>query len=124
MNFNFLVNQINEIAAKYGVNPIIFGIVYVASVPVFYVAFYFVVRELVKMKRDIGKEKKKDTDLLTISALLLAISYMSPYAYVALFGKNLPLIFWIIFWVVITLSIYTLYKKVKKNINIKLRKDE
>ncbi len=80
----FVLSQIGSLVQiardTYGVNPVVFLIIYLASAPVFYYALFRMIRALAKGQ---GKEAA------LWSSLFLA-SVVAPFLYVLFFGRNLP----------------------------------
>lgn len=64
----------------YGVNPVIFLVIYLVSGPFFYYSLFRMIRALAK---GLGK------DVMLWSAVFLC-SNVAPFLYVLLFGRNLP----------------------------------
>lgn len=73
-----LADQIAQLSARYNVDPIIFGILYVGGIPI----FLAVVGWLAARARH-GKS-------VVPQGLLLLYLAIQPYLYVAVFGENLP----------------------------------
>ncbi len=65
---------------NYGVDPVVFLVIYLASGPVFYYSLFRMIRALA---RRLGKE------VMLWSAVFLCAN-VSPFLYVLLFGRNLP----------------------------------
>ncbi len=82
--FDYIVSQINEIARaareNYGVDPVVFLIIYLASVPVFYYSLFRTLRALAK---------KLGNEIMLWSAVFLCAN-IAPFLYVILFGRNIP----------------------------------
>jgi hypothetical protein len=82
--FDYIISQLNQIAQaareNYGVDPVVFLIIYLASVPVFY---YSLFRTLRALARKLGNE------LMLWSAIFLCAN-ITPFLYVILFGRNIP----------------------------------
>jgi hypothetical protein len=82
--FEYIISKINEItqAARqnYGVNPVIFVVIYLGSVPIFYYSLFRTLRALAK---------KYGNELMLWSAIFLCAN-LAPFLYVLLFGRNMP----------------------------------
>jgi len=92
------------IRKTYGVNPLIFGGLYMAGVFPFWFAIYKIIAGL----------KNKDFRQVRIFAFLLGIAIILPFLYVAVFGRNLPYWFWIIGGLMILSSVYSVWRRLKK----------
>jgi hypothetical protein len=73
----------------YGVNPIIFLVLYLGSAPVWYYSLYRTLRALAR---------KRGNEIMLWSAVFLA-STVAPFGYVVLFGHNMP--WWVYLLIVI-----------------------
>jgi hypothetical protein len=76
---------------NYGVDPVAFLIIYLASAPVFYFSIFRMVRALAR----------KLTNEITLWSMVFLAATAAPFLYVLLFGRNLP--WWV--YVVIGLRI-------------------
>ncbi len=94
----------NAARANYGVNPVIFIIIYFASVPVFYYSIFRMVRALAK---------KLQTEIMIWSMIFLAAT-AAPFIYVLLFGRNLPWWVYVIIGLLIGQGVYSLIRKLTK----------
>jgi len=92
------------LGAKYGVNPIIFGAIYVGAIPFFTVSMAWLYRNY-HMERSIV--------LPAISAILF---FISAYLYLIIVGNNVP--WWVYALIVgmISYGAYTTFRKVRKKI--------
>ena len=90
--------------ANYGVDPIIFLVIYLVSVPFFYYSLFRMVRALARKLRN---------EVMIFSSIFLA-STIAPFVYVLFFGRNLP---WWVYGVVALLigqGVYSLVRKLTK----------
>lgn len=84
----------------YGVNPIVFGSIYLGAVPIFWVAIAWLVTN-VKKKRSI------------IGPILLACSCaVSAYVYLIFVGENVPTWVYLFVFAIIVYAVYGTIKKV------------
>jgi ABC-type Co2+ transport system permease subunit len=91
----------------YGVNPAIFLVIYLMSVPVFYYSLFRVMRALAKKR---GKE------VLVWSTVFLCAT-VAPFIYVLFFGRNLP---WWVYGIIALLigqGIFSLIRKLRDTNN-------
>ncbi|HID32878.1 MAG TPA: hypothetical protein EYP24_05820 [bacterium (Candidatus Stahlbacteria)] len=98
-----LKNWLTEIKTRYGINPVIFAIIYFAGVVPFWYSIYRIGRGLKKGDRN---------EVLTFGTILGTI-IISPFFYVLAFGRNLPFWFWIIAALVISFSAYSTRKRIR-----------
>jgi hypothetical protein len=90
--------------ANYGVDPIVFLVIYLVSVPFFYYSLFRMVRALARKLR---------REVMIFSSIFLA-STIAPFLYVLFFGRNLP---WWVYGVVALLigqGVYSLVRKLSK----------
>lgn len=89
---------------RYGVNPIIFGSIYVGAIPFFTFSMAWIIRNYKKEKS------------IVLPSLCAVGCFISAYVYLIIVGKNVP------WWVYGTVSLivayggYSTYRKVKKRI--------
>jgi hypothetical protein len=118
--FNDYIVRLNDIAANtYHVNPVIFSVIYLLSIPFFYLSFYFVVKELVAIQKEHGKITPQhfvEGRKLTLWACILLAVYLSPYLYVAIWGRNMPWWAWAVIMALIVLTVLGLYRKISKRV--------
>jgi ABC-type Co2+ transport system permease subunit len=101
----FILSQFHEIMKQardqYGVNPAIFLVIYLISVPFFYYSLFRVVRALAKKR---GKE------ILVWSTVFLCAT-VAPFMYVLFFGRNLP---WWVYGIIALLIGYGIFSLIRK----------
>ncbi|MBN1954422.1 MAG: hypothetical protein JW900_05150 [Anaerolineae bacterium] len=88
----------------YGVNPIVFLVIYLACVPVFYYSLFRTLRALARRR---GRE------LLLWSAVFLGAN-AAPFLYVLLFGRNIPWWVYLVFAVLIGQGVLSLVLKLRR----------
>lgn len=96
------------LGSKYGVNPLIFGAIYIGAIPFFSASIAWLIRNF---------RHGKSIVLPAISALLF---FISAYIYLIIAGKNVPL--WV-YAVVVLLVVFGAYSTIKK-VRKKIRTDE
>ncbi|MBX2820147.1 MAG: hypothetical protein KTR29_10715 [Rhodothermaceae bacterium] len=84
---------------QYGVNPIIFGSIYVGAIPFFTLSLGWLIRNI---------RKKKP---IVVPTLLSGFFFISAYLYLMIAGKNIPL--WV-YGVVVALIAFGAYSTVQK----------
>lgn len=88
-----------SLGKQYGVNPIVFGSIYLGAVPFFTVSVAWVVRNY---------RKKKNITLPILSAGLF---FVSAYLYLFIVGRNLP---WWVYALLLAMVIYGGYATFQK----------
>jgi predicted membrane channel-forming protein YqfA (hemolysin III family) len=89
---------------SYGVDPVVFIVIYLASVPVFYYSIFRMVRALAR---------KLQKEIMLWSMIFLAAT-VAPFLYVLFFGRNLPWWVYIIIALLIGQGVYSLISKLRK----------
>ncbi len=99
----FIRNWLAGVQTKYHVNPLIFGAIYLASVPFFWFSIYKIIAGL----------KNKQLGQVRTFALILGFATIAPFFYVAVFGRNLPVWFWVFTVVIIGYSVYSTLSRLR-----------
>lgn len=107
---NILENVSNwffGLGENYGVNPLIFGAIYVGAIPFFSISVGWLIRNYRK-----GKS-------IVLPALCAMFFFISAYIYLIFAGKNVP--YWVYAAVVVMLlfGAYSTLKKIRKGIGEK-----
>jgi hypothetical protein len=71
------------LGAQYGVNPYIFGSIYIGAIPFFLASLGWLIR-----RRSAGRS-------ITIPAICSGLCFVSAYVYLAIVGRNIPAWVWI-----------------------------
>ncbi len=89
---------------NYGVNPLIFGAIYVGAIPFFSLSIAWLVKNY----------RQKKSIVLPLMAAMFC--FISAYLYLLVAGKNVP--FWVygILILLIVFGAYSTFKKVRKQI--------
>jgi len=99
------VRDIMEIArTQYGVNPVVFLILYVVPAPFWYYTIFRTIRA-------VAKKNSRDLMLWGMICLVLTIQ---PYVYVLIFGRNMPWWIYIIIGLLVAQGIFSLVRKLTK----------
>ncbi len=87
----------------YGVNPMIFGSLYVGSIPFFTLSLGWVIKNI--------RQKKP----ITIPILLTGIFFISAYLYLIIAGRNIP--FWVYFFIMgmVALGVFSALNKLRNS---------
>lgn len=104
----FILGKIREImemaSTRYGVNPIVFLVMYVGMAPFWYYTIYRTIRAVAK---------KNGRDMMLWGAICLVVT-VAPYVYVLIFGRNMPWWIYIIVGLLVGQGIYSLVRKLTK----------
>ena len=87
------------LGAKYNVNPIIFGSIYVGAIPFFFASLGWLVKRI--------KQKKS----IVAPVLVTGFFFISAYLYLIIAGRNIP--GWVYFFIGI-MVVYGVYSTIKK----------
>uniref|UniRef100_A0A7C6EM12 Uncharacterized protein n=1 Tax=candidate division WOR-3 bacterium TaxID=2052148 RepID=A0A7C6EM12_UNCW3 len=101
----YLKNWFARIEVDYGVNPVIFAIIYFGGAPFFWLAIYKIITGL----------KNKKIDQVRIFGIVLGITTIAPFIYVAIFGHNVPFWFWVFGSAILIYTFYNVMSRVKKS---------
>lgn len=97
--FEIFTSWFMELGEEYGVNPIIFGSIYVGAIPFFTLSIAWLVKNY-------RREKS-----IVIPALSASFFFISAYVYLIIAGQNVPL--WV-YGVVMLMVIYGAYSTILK----------
>lgn len=92
------------LSENYGVNPFIFGAIYVGAIPFFTISVGFIIRNY------------KQNKPITLPVLTASACFVSAYVYLMIAGENVP---WWVYGVVVAMLIYgawTTYNKIRKQL--------
>ncbi len=103
MLFEYLKDWLAKIQNDYGVNPIIFAAIYFGGAPFFWFAIYKIIAGL----------RNRNIKQVRIFGIILGITIIAPFVYVAIFGHNVPYWFWIFAAVIIAYAIYNAFRRIK-----------
>lgn len=102
--FEYLQNWLGHIENNYGVNPVIFAIIYCAGVIPFWLSVYKIIQAI----------RRRDHKKLVSFSIVLGIVIIAPFTYVAVFGHNLPVWFWIVAAVVIVYTVNSVLRHISR----------
>ncbi len=94
-----------SLGENYGVNPIVFGSIYVGAIPFFTISIGWLVQNY---------RKKKSIILPALSATFF---FISAYLYLIIAGRNVPIWVYAVVIVMVGVGAYSTIKKVKGRIN-------
>ncbi len=92
------------LGAQYGVNPVIFGSIYVGAIPFFTLSLGWFVRNL--------KQKKP----IALPALSAGFFFISAYLYLLIAGQNIPVWVYGVVALLVIFGVYTTVNKVRAQI--------
>jgi hypothetical protein len=108
---DYLLSQIETIMRTaqetYGVNPVIFLVIYLGCAPIFY---YSLIRTLRALAKKTGNE------ILVWSMVFLAAT-VAPFVYVILFGRNIPWWVYVLIAILVGQGVFSLVTKLRKGGN-------
>lgn len=89
---------------QYGVNPLVFGAIYVGAIPLFTLSIAWLVRNL---------RRKKS---IILPMLCAGLCFTSAYLYLIVVGMNVPLWVYLMIAAMVLVGIYSTIKKVRKQV--------
>lgn len=102
MSFAAINEWFLGLGAQYGVNPYIFGAIYVGAIPFFIASIGWLVRRRTQ-KRSI-----------TVPALCAGGCFVSAYVYLAIVGRNIPLWVWVFIAVLIAYGVWSTLRDIAR----------
>jgi hypothetical protein len=90
------------LGAQYGVNPYIFGTLYVGAIPFFLVSVAWLIR-----RRSRGLS-------ITIPALCSGTFFVSAYIYLAIAGRNIPVWVWLFVAVLLAYGSWSAVRNIRR----------
>lgn len=103
--FLILKDWVLEIGIQYGVNPILFGSIYVGAIPLFTGSIGWLIRNY-RLKQPI-----------ILPAIFTIFFYICSYIYLIIAGKNVPGWVYLLLAGLVGLSLISIYRQVKKKIS-------
>lgn len=99
-----------SLGENYGVNPIIFGSIYVGAIPFFTASIAWLIKNY---------KAQKSIILPALSSILF---FISSYLYLIIAGKNVPVWVYGVVVLLIIIGAYSTVQKIKKRINTSSKK--
>ncbi|MGI8669651.1 MAG: hypothetical protein ACR2J3_07360 [Aridibacter sp.] len=87
-----------SLGAKYGVNPFIFGGIYIGAIPFFLLSIAWLIRNY------------RNDKSIALPALSATFFFISAYLYLIIVGRNVP---WWVYGIVVLMVIYGAYSTIK-----------
>lgn len=94
-----------SLGEKYGVNPYIFGGIYIGAIPFFFLCLGWTIKNI--------KHKKS----FAIPLLLTGLFFISAYVYLIIAGRHIPVWVYVFIGVMILYGVYSTFKKIKSKTN-------
>jgi O-antigen/teichoic acid export membrane protein len=104
MNWDAIQNWFLGLGAEYGVNPLIFGSIYVGAIPF----FSFCIGWLIRNYRQ-GRS-------IILPAMLAMFFFLSAYLYLIFAGKNVPAWVYIAVILMIVIGVISTLRKIRRGI--------
>lgn len=90
---------------KYGVNPIVFGVIYVGAIPFFTLSVAWLIRNI--------RNKKP----VVLPVLAASFCFVSAYIYLIIAGKNIPVWVYVFLAAMAVFGIVSTVRKVRKGVH-------
>lgn len=90
-----------SLGKNYGVNPYIFGAIYVSAIPFFFICLAWTIKNI------------RDKKPFVVPVLLTGLCFVSAYLYLIIAGENIPLWVYIFIGIMVLYGMYSTFKKVK-----------
>ena len=91
-----------SLGENYGVNPYIFGGIYIGAIPLFFLCLSWSVRNM--------RNKKP----FVIPVLLTGLCFISAYLYLIIAGKNIPVWVYVFIAVLVGYGVFSTFQKIRK----------
>ena len=93
------------LGGKYGVNPYIFGSIYIGAIPFFLLCLRWTIKNI--------RNKKP----VVLPVLLTGFFFISAYLYLIIVGRNIPVWVYIFIAILVGYGIYSTLKKIREKAN-------
>ena len=93
-----------SLGPKYGVNPIIFGSIYVGAIPFFTLSIAWLIRNL--------RQKKS----IVLPLLAASFCFVSAYLYLIIAGKNIPAWVYVFLGAMVIYGVISTVSKVRRSL--------
>ncbi len=91
-----------SLGETYGVNPYIFGAIYIGAIPFFFICLTWTIRNM--------RNKKS----FVLPLLLTGFCFISAYLYLIIAGKNIPVWVYIFIVIMVLYGVFSTYKKIRQ----------
>jgi hypothetical protein len=93
------------LGAQYGVNPYIFGAIYVGAIPFFLMSIGWLVK------------RRRAHRSIVVPVLCAGLCFVSAYLYLAIVGRNIPLWVWAFLVVLIVYGVWSTVRDVRRKLS-------
>lgn len=93
------------LGAQYGVNPYIFGAIYVGAIPFFLASVGWLVK------------RKRAGQSIVVPILCAGFCFVSAYLYLAVAGRNIPAWVWIFLAVLISYGAWSTIRDIRRKVD-------
>jgi len=93
------------LGAEYGVDPLVFGLIYVGAIPCFVTSVAWLVRNVQR-----GRS-------ILLPAMCTSFCFVSAYIYLAVAGENIPSWVWVFIGGMMLLGAFFTARQIKKKLN-------
>ena len=100
-----LQDRFFSLGAEYGVNPLIFGLIYVGAIPFFTASIAWLVRNLRR-----GRP-------IALPAMCASFCFVSAYFYLAVAGKNIPSWVWVFIGGMVLVGVFWTIRQVTRKLS-------
>ena len=90
------------LGARYGVDPIVFGAIYVGAIPFFLLSIAWLVRRL------------RAGGSIVLPVLCAGFCLVSAYLYLAIFGRDIPVWVWAVLGLLVAYGAFSTIRDVRK----------
>ncbi len=104
MSFEAIQSWFTSLGTEYGVNPLIFGSIYIGAIPFFSASIGWLIRNY---------RKGRSIILPSFSAMFF---FISAYIYLMFVGKNVPLWVYGVIVLLILIGAYSTFNKIRRQI--------
>ena len=94
-----------NLGAEYGVDPLVFGVIYVGAIPFFVTSVAWLVRNVQR-----GRS-------ILLPTMCASFCFLSAYIYLAVAGKNIPSWVWAFIGGIILFGVFSAVRQIKKKIS-------
>ena len=106
---DYIISKIGKLAQtardNYGVDPVVFLVIYLVCTPIFYYSLFRTLRALAK---------KLGNEVMLWSTIFLCTN-VAPFVYVVIFGRNIP---WWVYGIIALLvgqGVFSLFRKLRRS---------
>lgn len=104
MNWTTIAEWVSDLGRQYGVDPFIFGLIYIGAIPFFSLSVAWIIRN--------ARRKQSIRIPLTFAALF----FVSSYLYLLVAGRGIPLWVYVILALVAISGAYSTWKKIRSRL--------